>query len=552
MGQVANRGRQSEFDMSKLSLDKFIELLGRSQLVEEDRLSALVGEWKSQASTSQLDDAQSLAQHLTATGILTAWQCHKLLEGRHRGFYLGKYKLLDHLGTGGMSSVYLAEHVLMHRRVAIKVLPQNRVSDSSYLARFHFEAQAAAALDHSNIVRVYDLDNDGRIHYLVMEYTEGTDLDALVSRHGPLDFHAAAEYIAQTATGLEHAHQCGLVHRDIKPANLLVDLKGTVKILDMGLAKFTAETRPAPNFAKDEHVLGTADYLAPEQAVNSQTVDHRADIYSLGCTFYFLLTGHPPFAEGTSLERMTAHQHRAAPSILLERPDAPPEIVAICRRMMEKQPANRYQTAAEVEQALSAWLAGEAAFGRVPKGLHLASVGILSSLEARNRGRSHVDLVSGSASDLRELSKEPPDTRSLFSGLQDTDPNLQPATIRIPKQPSVPRSDSTAAPPGSDVLPRTIAKARGSDTVLAAVVPPIVAPPIETPPTSTLRPPSGSAVLQGVAHGPPIAPEFGSLDDPAVPWLTKPHRPAQSSNWLWVAIIGGLVLITLALVALTR
>ena len=213
-----------------------------------------------------------------------------------------------------MSSVYLAEHLLMQRRVAIKVLPHNRVSDSSYLARFHLEAQAVAALDHPNIVRAYDLDNDGKIHYLVMEYVEGRDLHALVCQRGPLDYHTAANYIAQAATGLDHAHHCGLIHRDIKPANLLVAVNGTVKILDMGLAKFTAETRPAPSFAQDEHVLGTADYVAPEQAVNSQLVDHRADIYSLGCTFYFLLTGHPPFATGTSLERMTAISSRCLPA----------------------------------------------------------------------------------------------------------------------------------------------------------------------------------------------------------------------------------------------
>src|SRR6185436_18880149 len=183
------------------------------------------------------------------------------------------------LGSGGMSSVYLAEHVLMQRRVAIKVLPHNRVGDSSYLARFHFEAQAAAALDHRNIVRAYDLDNEGRIHYLVMEYVEGRDLQAIVEQDGALEFHAAANVVAQAAAGLEHAHQRGLVHRDIKPANLLVDLKGTVKILDMGLAKFTPESRPTPGFAHDDQILGTADYLAPEQAANPRSVDHRADIY---------------------------------------------------------------------------------------------------------------------------------------------------------------------------------------------------------------------------------------------------------------------------------
>ena len=317
--------------MNKLSVDRFVELVERSKLIDPPVLEELIAGWKAAATPAQLDDAEPCAEHLVAAGALTDWQSKKLLDGRHRGFFLGKYKLLDHVGTGGMSSVYLAEHLLMQRRVAIKVLPQNRVSDSSYLARFHFEAQAAAALDHQNIVRVYDLDNDGRTHYLVMEYIEGHDLDDLVCHRGPLDYHTAVEFILQAAAGLEHAHHAGLIHRDIKPANLLVDTRGTVKILDMGLAKFTSGTRAAPDFAQDEHVLGTADYLAPEQAVNSQNVDHRADIYGLGCTLYFLLTGHPPFATGTPLERMTAHQHAEPPSLLVDRPDAPSALVAICR-----------------------------------------------------------------------------------------------------------------------------------------------------------------------------------------------------------------------------
>src|SRR6478672_10118990 len=229
--------------MSMLSLDKFVALVDRSKLVDDDRLSEAVDDWKRQATLRQLDDARHCAEHFVGTGLLTQWQAGKLLDGRHRGLFLGKYKLLDHLGSGGMSSVYLAEHVLMQRRVAIKVLPHNRVGDSTYLARFHFEAQAAAALDHPNIVRAYDLDNDGKIHYLVMEYVEGRDLEAIVSAEGALDCAMAAEIIWQATAGLEHAHECGLVHRDIKPANLLIDVKGVVKILDMGLAKFTSESR---------------------------------------------------------------------------------------------------------------------------------------------------------------------------------------------------------------------------------------------------------------------------------------------------------------------
>ena len=214
-----------------------------------------------------------------------------------------------------MSSVYLAEHVLMQRRVAIKVLPKDRVEDSSYLARFHREAQAAAALDHRNIVRAYDVDNDGSNHYLVMEYVEGRDLQHIVKEDGPLDYAAAAEYIRQAAEGLAHAHQAGLIHRDVKPANLLVDQKNVVKVLDLGLARFTDESKASLTVAFDENVLGTADYLAPEQALDSHGVDARADIYGLGCSLYYLLTGHPPFPGGTLPQRLMMHQKQPPPSI---------------------------------------------------------------------------------------------------------------------------------------------------------------------------------------------------------------------------------------------
>jgi serine/threonine protein kinase len=354
--------------MGKLAVDRFLALVARSGLVEADRLATLERQWKSQASAQQLDDSEDCGAFFVSAGALTPWQCHKLLDGRHRGFMLGNYKLLDHLGSGGMSNVYLAEHVLMQRRVAIKVLPEHRVADASYLARFQFEGQAVAALDHPNIVRAYDLGSEGKIHYLVMEYVEGSDLEALVERAGPLPYHVAARYVLQAAEGLEHAHQAGLVHRDIKPANLLVDRQGTVKVLDMGLARFKAEVRPVPEFARHEQVLGTAAYFAPEQAVNSQTADARADIYGLGCTLYYLLTGHPPFRGETPLELMNAHHRQTAPSIVAERPDAPAPLVAICQKMMEKSPERRFQSAREVSEALARWLETERQSGRLPPG----------------------------------------------------------------------------------------------------------------------------------------------------------------------------------------
>ncbi len=524
--------------MSKLSVDRFVELVERSKLIDPVALEELIAAWKGQATATQLDDADACAAYLVTSGALTDWQSKKLLEGRHRGFFLGKYKLLDHVGSGGMSSVYLAEHVLMQRRVAVKVLPQNRVSDASYLARFHFEAQVAAVLDHPNIVRVFDLDNDGRIHYLVMEYIEGYDLEELVAEQGPLDYHTAVEFVIQAAAGLEHAHQAGLVHRDIKPANLLVDMRGTLKILDMGLAKFNSDVRATPDFAQEEHVLGTADYLAPEQAVNSQTVDQRADIYGLGCTLYFLLAGRPPFATGTSQERMTAHQHEEPRSLLLERPDAPPALVAICRRMMEKSPSNRYQSASEVRQALEAWLESEAAFGRVAPPASLACGRTKPGTRWRAPAGSGPDLVRGSGSDLRDRSGDS-ESRHVFSPLADTDPNLIRGTTKIPRPSTKPPSELLRPSRGSDVLSFGPGRPSGSPTGLGATPPappPIVAPPVSVGRSQTVAPPGEFAA----SHGPVFPPR-------------PPHvRAPRASNWPWIVLVTTLLLgaLVLALTAL--
>jgi serine/threonine protein kinase len=339
-----------------MTVSEFLDLVRRSQLVEEDPLTKFLGALAAKNGRKLPDTAEKVSAEMIAANVLTEWQAEKLLAGKHKGFMLGKYKLLRHLGKGGMSQVYLAEHMLMKRKVAIKVLPANRVEDATYLERFRIEARAAAKLDDPNIVRAYDIDvHEGKTHFIVMEYVEGQDLHQLVRDVGPLPYEKAADYVAQVARGLSHAHAMGLVHRDIKPANCLLDKHEVVKLLDMGLARLI-DDEASLTLDNNENVLGTADYLAPEQALNSHKADARADIYSLGCTLYFLLVGHPPFPDGTISERLIKHQVEQAPSIFKERPDAPSVLVNICNRMMAKKVEDRYQTADDVVARLSEWL----------------------------------------------------------------------------------------------------------------------------------------------------------------------------------------------------
>jgi serine/threonine protein kinase len=358
--------------MTKVTTNKLVDLLRRSNLVDEARLTSFLEKAALDYGDAAIEDQAKLADLMIEANLLTRWQADKLLAGKHKGFRLGKYKLLGQIGKGGMSSVYLAEHELMKRRVAIKVLPQNRVNDSSYLERFRLEARAVAKLDDPNIVRAYDIDNEDKIHYIVMEYVDGQDLHQLVAGQGPLDYDMAADYIAQAANGLQHAHEMGLVHRDIKPANCLVDRHSVVKILDLGLAKLTEDDQASLTMANEENVLGTADYLAPEQALNSHQADARADIYSLGCTLYFLLTGSPPFPEGSISERLLKHQTARPESIFKVRPDAPPSLVEICEVMMAKKPDDRFQSAGEVSKNLKDWLADR---GRSIGGGHIEERG---------------------------------------------------------------------------------------------------------------------------------------------------------------------------------
>ncbi|HMC65940.1 MAG TPA: protein kinase, partial [Gemmataceae bacterium] len=333
--------------------EEFLELVRKSGVVDEKRLDTHMKGLR--AGGNLTAEPGKLAGILVRDGILTHFQAEQFLLGKWRRFTIGKYKVLERLGSGGMGSVYLCEHKFMRRRVAVKVLPAAKAEDPSSLERFYREARAAAALDHPNIVRAYDIDQDENLHFLVMEYVDGASLHEIIKKRGPMDTLRAAHYIRQAAIGLQHAHEAGLVHRDIKPGNLLVDRNGTVKVLDMGLARFFHDEEDILTKKYDESVLGTADYLAPEQALDSHGVDVRADIYSLGATFYYLLTGHPPFSEGTVAQKLIWHQTRQPKAIRALRRDVPEGLLAIVEKMMAKDPAQRYQEPVSVAEALTQW-----------------------------------------------------------------------------------------------------------------------------------------------------------------------------------------------------
>ena len=338
------------------STPHFIEILRRSGLVEPAKLDEALAVIESEADAAQFADSAFIAGQLVRRYLLTAWQSRQLLRGRYKGFFLRQYKILGHIGSGGMSSVYLAEHVLMQRRVAIKVLPRKRLEKAIYLERFIREAQAIAALDHPNIIRAYDFDHEGDIHYIIMEYFPGDSLQTIVDREKKVSFPRIVNILRQTADALSHAHAIGVIHRDVKPSNVLVNAQGEVKVLDLGLALLDEQVYEGRiTHIQEDTILGTADYLAPEQAIDSHKVDARADIYALGGVLYFCLTGHVPFPEGSVSKRLLDHQQSEPASILIDRPDAPEDLVALCKKMMSKKPEQRQQSAKEVVHDFADW-----------------------------------------------------------------------------------------------------------------------------------------------------------------------------------------------------
>ncbi len=302
-------------------------------------------------------DAQALARELVVRNWLTPYQVKHLLQGNGPDLLLGPYRILDQLGIGGMGEVLKAFHPRMGRIIALKVIAKDRVSDPTAIARFQREVEAVAKLSHRNIVTAFDVNQVGQRPYMAMEYVEGIDLSRLVRQSGPLPIARACDYIRQAALGLQHAHEKGLVHRDIKPGNLVVarphpDEPPIIKILDFGLARFASESPSKNRLTQLGHVVGTVDYIAPEQAQNPLTADIRADIYSLGCALFYLLTGNAPFGGNGAAERITARVLGDAPPVCQSRPEVSADLDGVVAKMMARHAGDRYQTPGEVAKAL--------------------------------------------------------------------------------------------------------------------------------------------------------------------------------------------------------
>jgi len=354
------------------SAGSLIDTLRTFRLISAEQYQQLLGQ-----TLSKGGDPRPLAKQLVQRGVLTVYQINQLFAGRGKDLAVGAYRVLDRLGQGGLSTVYKARHVDMDRIVALKVIRPEALADAEGRRQFLQEIDAMARLDHPNIVQFCDADQHEDTCYFAMEYVDGIDLGKHIQLSGPASVDHGCDYIRQAALGLQHAHERNLVHRDIKPMNLFLSVvrgpsaKGhraggsasrrsgrpvqhRIKILDWGLAGLRNPRERGLDAINQiaKGLVGTVDYLSPEQARNAGSVDIRGDIYSLGCSLYYLLTGQAPFPHGTLMQKVLQHQQAEPTPVESFRNDVPPGVAAVLRRMMAKHADDRYQTPAAVALAL--------------------------------------------------------------------------------------------------------------------------------------------------------------------------------------------------------
>ena len=409
--------------MAVQSTSALLKVLEKSSLLTTEEFESVKQEALN--SPEQFSTPEKLAKHWIQTNLLTKWQVMQLFSGK-AAFFLGKYKLLNLLGVGGMGRVFLAEHTIMHRKVALKVISKEFSNNPDALKQFQAEARAIATLNHINIVQAYNFESEGDRFYIVMEYVDGQSLEKRVHKEGPLPINDVISYLRQSAKALRHAHQRNMVHCDIKPDNLLLNQDGQIKILDMGIAKLNdpkkksqaQETAPTSDsqVKKDEsHILGTVDYLAPEMASGEVEADPRADIYSLGCTMFFLLTGQVPYPETTLIERILAHQEKPPRDPRELRPDTPKELAYIILKMEAKKPEDRYQSMDEVLAALDASFPESTDLNVMDSGSKIPDVD-LSGLNSAAKNSAAWSTNVSAAGDTKNANSKRSDSFDFLSG----------------------------------------------------------------------------------------------------------------------------------------
>lgn len=338
------------------SVEQFLETVVRSGLLDREKLQAAIQTLPSE----QAEDAVSVADHLVRTGKLSRFQARKLLAGIFRGLLFGPFQMLSLIGKGGMGKVFLARDSRDGMLRALKILPPKKArSKERLLARFLREMELSQKVIHPHLCQTFEAGQLHGVYYLAMEFIPGQTLSQLVMSQGPLPLGRAARLMAEVAAGLDHAHHLGLIHRDLKPSNIIITPHDHAKVLDLGLALMEGEQSDDPSVTGGQgYVVGTMDYIAPEQTYDPTAVDGRADLYSLGCTLYFALTGRPPFPGGTSLEKIRRHRKEEPEPLRSLLPEIPQGFAALVHQLMAKDPEGRLASAQEVEERLRSWTEG--------------------------------------------------------------------------------------------------------------------------------------------------------------------------------------------------
>lgn len=429
------------------SVSQFLELLERSQLLTPDELA--------RARSGTATAADVLADRLVRAKLITSWHASELLKGRHR-FFLGKYRMLERIGHGGMGVVFkVQERAGLRRIFALKLMNKSLAEKPGSLRRFLREVKAASLLDHPNIVRALDADQVGDLYFLILEYVEGRDLGVWLKELGRLPIDWACECARQAALGLHHAHEKGLIHRDVKPSNIVVVADDTksipnVKLLDLGVARFIdpEDQTEHQTVTVTGEILGSFDYVAPEQAVDAKAADRRSDVYSLGSTLFHLVTGELAFPGTSPTAKLMARAIEEAPRASSVFPGVPPKLDAILAKMLARDPAQRHATALEAAEDLE----------------RLAT----SALDERDR--SKVELTGAWQAAPSEADDDEGTTAALknvFAHLADTTPEEHGPTLwEIADRGAGPSTSSIAGSQGSADAGRRVMLAVAAGAVL--------------------------------------------------------------------------------------